>query len=380
MPTAVQLLFLAAAWLGHAFALTVALNLIYSFALPRKLQRGGRLAVAIAVFGFPFAVYWCNASLANYGQFEAPVVAYLRICAFIGGVLFPAMTVLRLFRRPPAELVGRASRVVDIAEELGSRPLGYGEHWRMARMPYNQVLQVEFSDITLRLPRLPTVWNGLSILHVSDLHFHGTPERSFFTRALAHAMDAGPPDLLCLTGDFVDTIHHLRWIKPQLGTLHYREAGFAILGNHDFWCAPDSVRRQLKRTGLRVVGNAWQQLIIRDEPLVIVGHEGPWFSPPPDLSDCPPEPFRLCLSHTPDNIPWAARNGVDLLLAGHVHGGQIRLPIVGPLFVPSRYSRKYDGGCYRERNMIACVNRGLSGREPLRWNCRPEITRIRLVT
>jgi predicted MPP superfamily phosphohydrolase len=67
------------------------------------------------------------------------------------------------------------------------------------------------------------------------------------------------------------------------------------------------------------------------------------------------------------------------MLSGHVHGGQVRVPVLGPLFIPSRFSRKYDGGCYRSGSTLLYVSRGLSGREPLRWNCRPEVTRIRLV-
>lgn len=379
MPTAATIAFLAVSWLGHAFLLTVCLNLLYSFALPRKLQRGGRMAVAFAVFGFPLVVHFWGSSIAEVNNSEAIVFLYLCFCAAVGAIVFPTLTVLRWMRRPPSELVASNSRVVDIAEKLGRRPLGFGEHWRMARMPANQIFEVDYSNWTLRLPRIPEEWVGLSILHISDLHFHGTPERSFFTSALTHAMDVGVPDLVCLTGDFVDTIHHLRWIKPLLGLLKYREAGLAILGNHDYWCAPESVRRQLLRSGMEVLGNRWLQLNLRGFPMVIVGHEGPWFAPPPDLRNCPPGPFRLCLSHSPDNIPWAARNGVDLLLAGHVHGGQIRLPFIGPLFVPSRYSRRFDGGCYRQENMIACVSRGLSGREPLRWNCRPQITRLTLI-
>ncbi len=78
----------------------------------------------------------------------------------------------------------------------------------------------------------------------------------------------------------------------------------------------------------------------------MIGHEGPWFKPIADLAGCPDNVFRLLLSHTPDNISWARRHAIDLMLAGHVHGGQIRLPLIGSLFVPSRYSRKYDCGTF----------------------------------
>ena len=62
------------------------------------------------------------------------------------------------------------------------------------------------------------------------------------------------------------------------------------------------------------------------------------------------------------------------MLAGHVHGGQIRFPVVGSVFVPSRYSRRYDCGTFDEPPTLLHVSRGLGGQHPLRYNCRPEVT------
>ena len=90
----------------------------------------------------------------------------------------------------------------------------------------------------------------------------------------------------------------------------------------------------------------------------------------------PAAAFRLCLSHTPDNINWARQRSVDLMLAGHVHGGQIRLPLIGSIFCPSRYSRRYDCGTFFEAPTVMHVSRGLAGQHPLRYGCRPEVTRL----
>jgi predicted MPP superfamily phosphohydrolase len=107
---------------------------------------------------------------------------------------------------------------------------------------------------------------------------------------------------------------------------------------------------------------------------VVIGHEGPWLRPAPDLSDCPEGPFRLCLSHTPDNLRWARRAGIDLMLSGHVHGGQIRFPVFGSVLVPSLYGRRYDCGTFDAAPTLLHVSRGLSGEHPLRYGCRPEVT------
>jgi uncharacterized protein len=115
---------------------------------------------------------------------------------------------------------------------------------------------------------------------------------------------------------------------------------------------------------------------VRGEPLLVIGNEVPWGRPAPDLSACPAAGFRLGLSHSPDTLPWAKANHIDLMLAGHNHGGQVRLPGLGPVLVPSKFSRRYDCGTFFEAPTLMYVSRGLGGTYPLRWNCRPEVTRV----
>lgn len=213
------LLVLAVAWLGHAFALTVLLNLVYARPLPRRFQRLFRAVVGMAVFVFPVITWWATGGEVLVAS---PIGIYAGICLLVGLIIVPFATVARSMRPRPPQLIGESSRVVDVAKDLGQRPLGYGKHWRLARLPGNQLLDAEFIERTLRLPRLPVAWDGLTILHISDLHFHGTPERPYFERVFDIAAAGGPPDLLCLTGDVVDTVSHLRWIKPLMRRLPWR--------------------------------------------------------------------------------------------------------------------------------------------------------------
>src|SRR4029078_8543863 len=97
---------------------------------------------------------------------------------------------------------------------------------------------------------------------------------------------------------------HHEWVVPLLGRLSATGPKFAILGNHDKYHEPGRVRRELSETGCEVLGNGWREVSIRGVPCVAIGHEGPWFAPPPDLRDAPAGPVRLCLSHTPDNTHW----------------------------------------------------------------------------
>jgi predicted MPP superfamily phosphohydrolase len=300
---------------------------------------------------------------------------YVFLCLVVAFVALPVNTILRLHRRDPS--LEKHSRIVDVAKHLSREPIGDSPARLLAYLPGNEIFQVELVERTLCLPRLPAAWDGLTVLHLSDLHFCGTPDRDFFRFVMDRCAD-WRPDLVAITGDIADSRRHMRWIVPVLGRLHWRCAAFAILGNHDKWLDTTYIRRRLGRLGMLVPSNRWQQIEVRGEPLVVIGHEGPWLKPLPDLTNCPREPFRLCLSHTPDNIRWARRAGVDLMLSGHVHGGQIRFPVFGSVLVPSRYGRHYDCGVFAEPPTLLHVSRGLSGDHPVRYRCRPEVTLLTL--
>jgi predicted MPP superfamily phosphohydrolase len=383
MSVVVALLLAATAWFGHAFLMTVALNVWYSLPLRRRLHKMMRALVALSVFGFPFALAWLYRGelLAAWDEparlTDRPaLLAYLVVCWSTSLVYLPIISLVRARRPMPPQVIECHGRIDDVAKRLGHPPVGAGKLGWLARLPGNECLRVELREVQLRLPRLPAAWDGLTILHLTDLHLCGTPDRAYYREVIDLCLATGRPDLIAITGDVVDSFYHHKWIVPLVGRLKYNVAAYAILGNHDSYHDPVLVRRRLRRVGVRVIGNGWEQIDVRGEPLVVVGNESPWFRPRPDLTNCPDGPFRLCLSHTPDNFAWAQRNHVDLMLAGHVHGGQVRLPFLGSLFVPSRFSRRYDCGAFARGPTFMYVGRGLAGREPLRFNCPPEVTRI----
>jgi uncharacterized protein len=375
------LLYLAAC-VGHAYLMVVSLNVIYAWPLPHELLKVTRKLDLLLIFVAPL-LFWYALDFGNTraldwepGRVRYVLAPYTVAVAFVGLVIAPIVEMLYLTRRTARQQVLQRGQIVDVAQALGYQPSGKVKQGKLCRLPGNQVFQVEYTEKTLLLPQLPAAWDGLNILHLTDLHLCGTPDRGFYQYVMDRSMEDGIPDLLMLTGDVVDSDWHHRWIVPVLGRLRWHIAGCAILGNHDAWRDPTLIRRRLRRVGLRVLGNGWEQINVRGTPLVVIGHEGPWFPPGPDLSNCPTEPFRLCLSHTPDNIPWAQRHRIDLVLAGHVHGGQVRLPLLGSVFVPSRFSRRYDCGTFYAPPTVMHVGRGLAGQHPLRFNCRPEVTRI----
>lgn len=110
---------------------------------------------------------------------------------------------------------------------------------------------------------------------------------------------------------------------------------------------------------------------------MIAGNEMPWIGPPPS-EPLPPGPaaLRVALIHSPDQLPWARRLGFQLALAGHTHGGQVRLPGVGAVLTPSRNGTRYACGVFYERPTALHVSRGISALHPVRFGCRPELTRL----
>jgi predicted MPP superfamily phosphohydrolase len=369
MHDALFLLAFGVAWVGHACLWVSSLNNFYGRALPKSLLKPWRLLTGAVILAFPLLFL-------VHDDFAARL--YLWPCLFLGGVVFPAITVARLLRPTPACVVSETTRTLDLWHDYGAKLHGDGHFAWVTHLPGNCVFSVDFTDLTLALPDLPPEWDGLTILMLSDLHFHGTPARPYFDRIIDELARAPATDLVCLVGDYVDTKTHHEWIQPILGRLTATEAKFAILGNHDLYQNPDHVREELAAAGYTVLGNGWREVTIRGARCIVVGHEGPWFQPAPDLAAAPADGFRLCLSHSPDNFYWGAANRVGLILCGHVHGGQIRVPVVGSIFVPSIYGRRFDRGVFEKYGTAMVVSRGVSGKEPLRFRCHPQVMRLTL--
>lgn len=376
---------LAVGWIGHTCVCCFLLNDMYGRALPKKLLRIYRLLTGLLILlGYPLMIAWLLQGYPHRRDGQSLSISwlvpavYVAGCAALGGIVFPIITIARLMRNTPAAVIRTQSHVIDFAQRHGRALVGDGHwHW-LARLPGNDIFRVEFTRITLALPQMPRGWDGLTLLLLGDFHFHGTPAREYFEAILDEIERSPPPDVVALVGDYLDRDEHRAWLAPLLSRLKWTEAGLAILGNHDAQHDPESTRAELRRLGFTLISNRCEDITIRGERCLAIGHEGPWFRPGPELAGLDARQFRLCLSHTPDNFYPAARHGIDLMLAGHVHGGQIRVPIIGSIFVPSRYGRRFDQGVFQRQKSVMVVTRGLSGREPIRFRCPPQVIRITL--
>jgi predicted MPP superfamily phosphohydrolase len=148
---------------------------------------------------------------------------------------------------------------------------------------------------------------------------------------------------------------------------------YFILGNHEKRLADVlPLRQALVNAGIADLGSRTEGLTINGVEILVAGNELPWFGEAPMMPRSTPR-FRVLLSHSPDQLPLAKQQGFDLMLAGHNHGGQIRLPLIGALITPSLYGCRYAGGLYYEEPTLLHVSRGLGGVHPIRLNCPPEL-------
>ena len=304
--------------------------------------------------------------------------AYFLLCG-VGCASLLIGTLRHLFR-PLPDGVTKKTRRIDVAAELGAEPVGDGKRRRQAALPGNAQFTLEVVELELTLPRLPAGWDGVTVGHLSDTHFQGEVGLPFFERAFAEVAD-WDCDLCVFTGDLLDDPARVDWVPPTFGGLAGTRPPlgcYSILGNHDWHYRTDPLRAALSAAGWTDLAGRTEILTRGGDPLALGGDETPWLGEPPDWSAAPPDAFRLLLSHTPDNFRRAEAEGVGLMLAGHNHGGQITLPLIGPVYAPSRHGVRHAGGTYREGALLMHVSRGLSGKQPVRYGATPEVTRITL--
>ena len=240
---------------------------------------------------------------------------------------------------------------------------------------------------TAPIPNLPPAFHGFRVVQISDFHHRGFDE-DFFLRRVVRQVNALAPDMVALTGDFI-TANPRHWKRNREHANICAEilkdlscpVRFCSLGNHDT-IDKKGVVAALKRNGLPVLDNRYESLDRGGDRLWIAGIADAYFDAP-DLSRALPGRQTnapvLLLGHEPDFADVVQEyGGVDLMLAGHTHGGQVRLPVLMPMFLPD-LGRKYIHGPFRLNDMQLYVNRGIGTvHMPVRFRCPPEITVLTL--
>ena len=239
----------------------------------------------------------------------------------------------------------------------------------------------EVTETTIWLKRLPALFDGLKIVHLTDIH------HSLFTpiedvERVVHLANRLDPDLVALTGDYVTASPSYIWpVAQALGRLRARRGVFAVLGNHDFQVEPGEITRALRAQRIRVLRNTPYAVRSLGSTLWLVGVDDLWWGSD-DLAAAlravPSRDSKILLCHNPLGIWRASRYGVDFMLSGHTHGGQVRLPGLRSLY-RSKLGEKFVEGWNRLDGTQIYVNRGIGKVVvPIRVACPAEIACLRL--
>lgn len=380
----IAIAFLVGAVLGHVLLWLDLLNRSHAMSVPQWLLDVLRVPHVAILAVFPLWGAWHAVSAAGtLASWQGLVPggrwmsAYALVCCCLG--LAGALRwVARRRARTASVVVSNHTTVLDIAAQLDRKPIGSPVTALFDLVPWHQMFELHVHEKTLALAELPQALDGLSILHVSDLHFSGRITRPYFEAVIEQA-NALRCDLVAVTGDIVDEEFCLDWLPPTVGRLRAPGGVYYVLGNHDKRLRDTArLRRELNRLGLMDLGGRQLVASLCGESILLAGNERPWFA---SRLDVPPPAgggprFRVLLSHSPDQIGWARRHGFHLMLAGHTHGGQICLPLIGAVVAPSHYGVRYAAGVYEEPPTVMHVSRGVSGLDPIRIRCAPEITRL----
>ncbi len=357
---------LSAAQALACFAVALLTNLTLFPMARRRIRAEG--------LGLVFSRGWIIGSIAALWAGLLLAVAFV----FLGGSVWLVGWAVQI-GEPTRSLILAGGGGLAIALGFGSILWGYliGQRW------------VSVPSVALPMRGANSSLTEIQIAQITDLHI-GPMMRAPKLRGYVDRINRLQPDLIVITGDIFD-------FDPQfiaegcieLGRLQARHGVLAVLGNHDVYTGVEAVVAGLEQhTTIRVLRDDWVQLDVDGAALCIAGIEDPgegWRereAEHPALDRLAPElPAgipRILLSHRPSYFAHAARSGFPLVLAGHTHGGQLRLPFARN-FNAARVIAHWTAGRFDIGDATLYVSQGLGvAGLPVRLNCPREISMIRL--
>ena len=248
---------------------------------------------------------------------------------------------------------------------------------------------IDMVDTTIHIANLPSAFHGFRIAQISDIHLDEFTE-PIFLEHVVNRINALQPDLVLVTGDFITrgsltfiSSTHAAYRAAEILSQLKAPQTYTVLGNHDVAVSGPLVVGALKSFKIPVLVNQYVPIERGSSRFWLCGADDGASHPDLDLTlpEKPDAPVILMV-HEPDYADTVVRHprgkSVDLMLSGHSHGGQVRLPFYGPLILPPM-GQKYVEGHFRFGQMQLYVNRGIGAVGlPFRFDCPPEITVLTL--
>jgi predicted MPP superfamily phosphohydrolase len=233
----------------------------------------------------------------------------------------------------------------------------------------------------IQIENWPAGANNLRIAVLSDLHVGSPYIDAAKLQLIVSKVNQAQPDLIVLLGDFIADGRGSIRVDPEIIAENLKNfraplGVFAVLGNHDWWFDGERVKRALESAGIRVLENDVARVERNNQTIWLAGLGDLWTSTPDikgtlaKISETNP---IIVLTHNPDVFPQIP-SSVALTLAGHTHGGQVCLPLIGRPQVPSDFGQRYAAGHIEENNHHLFVTTGIgTSIYPVRFRVPPEI-------
>lgn len=230
-------------------------------------------------------------------------------------------------------------------------------------------------------PDVPLSFDGVKIAFLSDLHYKSSLKRRGLSR-LIRSVNEENPQLLLLGGDFYEGCEHIAHMAGSLGEIASSLGKYAVLGNNDYERCTEELRGEFKKNDIQILEHRVASIVAQKDSLFIAGVKNPFdlqkngVSPTKGLQD---NQFVLLLTHTPDYAEDVSITATDLVLAGHTHGGQVKIFGKSPV-IPSKYGERFISGLkYTTSGVPVIITNGVgTSTLNLRWGVPSEMTIITL--
>jgi predicted MPP superfamily phosphohydrolase len=249
-------------------------------------------------------------------------------------------------------------------------------------------LSVQTTELKLSFDKLDPHAPPIRVVHLTDIHIE---RNSYREAAIIRQVNALEPDVIVLTGDYLN----LSYLHDPTSIAHFGQFVTQLEAPYGIYAVrgsveplPEGMAQLIRGTGVKWLEQETETILVRGQQITLAGvacsHklDLDTFRLQRALAGAPDNAFTLLLYHSPDLILEAAERQVDLYLGGHTHGGQLRLPVLGPIVTGSIYGHRYAAGLFREKDMWMYISRGLGleggGMPRARFLCRPEIVYLEL--
>lgn len=248
---------------------------------------------------------------------------------------------------------------------------------------------IQVNEIQIESTRIPKEFDGYRIAHIADLH---NAEFGKEQSKLLLKLHEANPDLIVITGDLIDSktpnvTVAMDFVKAavKIAPVYY------VTGNHEAWTHKYSeLKKELIKSKVKILDDDKEELRKGNSAILLLGLKDPAFYHLDPVEEGAmlssklmelkkdAQDFSLLLSHRPEHFESYVESGIDLVLSGHAHGGQFRIPFIGGVIAPNQgFFPKYTAGLYQDKNTAMVVSRGLGNSIiPVRINNPPEIVMV----